>query len=166
MIILSTSANPFHDGHIQMLQWARKNSKGQEVLVDLCRVNADKGWIEPEELAKRTYDVKLKGWSVIHTETPLFTGKRLEFDTPKVTFLVGWDTYKRIVDPKYYGNDKVIMRQILHLLHRIGTEFVVFSRDGNDEIFYEVYNKRREPMFRLAEDWIPNPISSTQLRNE
>ena len=49
---------------------------------------------------------------------------------PGATFVVGVDTLRRIVDPRYYGNDHNIMLQSLQRIIARDCRFLVFGRVG------------------------------------
>ncbi|EGW32484.1 uncharacterized protein SPAPADRAFT_61552 [Spathaspora passalidarum NRRL Y-27907] len=130
--VLDSSFNPPHLGHYALVEESLKNtfgSVGQSndnkiVLLLLSIKNADKAAPKPESLEHRLQMMYLmandisKKWnisvSIGVTKHAKFVDKSvscLNFIKPsstlKLTFLVGFDTLVRILNPKYYLPDKL-----------------------------------------------------------
>lgn len=175
-IVLSTSCNPIHEGHLAILDDAAKYFTDDYVgrpstYIDICKKNADKSEISKEDLDTRVSNLRRHlvqsnlRHSIITTKSPLFAEKRAElfFPQSEVIFVVGIDTYLRLIDSKYYGGEDSF-RIIFKLLDRLKTRFMVYPRNG----------VKYEP---TCISWIDNlviyrdsfkeiNISSTELRNK
>ncbi|CAM9987526.1 unnamed protein product, partial [Laminaria digitata] len=54
---------------------------------------------------------------------------------PGCAFVVGADTAKRVVDPKYYGNSQVEMVAALAEIRHLGCSFIVGGREDSEGVF-------------------------------
>jgi len=164
--IIPGSFNPLHEGHEKLAAIAAK-VLGMEVAFEISVVNADKPPIE-ETAVRRRVGQFVNKHNVLITRAPLFIDKARLF--PSCTFVIGWDTFVRIVDPKYYGNDESLMRDALSLMRSLHCRFLVAGRidpkDGNFHSldshniplgFEDMFIPVPEELFRLD-------ISSTELR--
>eukprot|EP00752_Nemacystus_decipiens_P018478 g16568.t1 len=94
--------------------------------------NADKGGLAAEEVRRRAAQFSEPGgvgWPhpVVVTRAPLFSQKARLF--PGCSFVVGADTAKRIIDPRYYGNSQVEMVSALAEIRHLGCSFIVGGRE-------------------------------------
>jgi nicotinamide mononucleotide (NMN) deamidase PncC len=131
-LILPGSFNPMHDAHLYMMQNADPSCSCD---LEFSIQNVDKPNIDLIDLEKRILSVfdcakptasdPVRIWV---TNMPTFVEKAQHFPLG-TTFVVGMDTAKRIVDPKYAGPysavDDVFQERI--------TSFIVFTRDVDDE---------------------------------
>jgi hypothetical protein len=69
-------------------------------LFELSLHNADKGGLNNEAIEKRVNQFTSRGLNLALTNAPLFITKAELF--PRSIFLIGYDTYVRIIDEKYY----------------------------------------------------------------
>ena len=109
--IFSGSFNPITVAHIQMIEAAQKKYDLDEILLILARANVDKG-VFGLSLADRLsmlklYAVNREDFSVAACSHGKFIEKveALKPVYPSGThfsFIVGYDTYLRLFDPKYY----------------------------------------------------------------
>jgi len=128
-ILFPGAFNPMHEQHVNM---ARKISEitGSKVDLELCVRNVDKPALNFVEINSRTDLLKNQladsPWigDLYLTGTPTFAEKSVYF--PGVKFLVGWDTFVRISNPKYGDLDKVIQT-----FNQNNTNFLVFHRIQN-----------------------------------
>jgi hypothetical protein len=97
--ILSGSFNPLHAGH-ELLAQAAAAALGQPVAFELPIVNADKPPLGYAEIERRLTQFRDRH-TVLLSREPLFVGKAALY--PGCTFVLGFDTAVRLLDPKYYG---------------------------------------------------------------
>jgi nicotinamide mononucleotide (NMN) deamidase PncC len=153
--LLSGSFNPLHAGHEQLAQ-AAAVVLGQPVAFELPIVNADKPPLGYAELERRLEQFRGR-YSVVLSRAPLFVDKAALY--PGCTFVLGYDTAARLVDPRYYageaGRDGAL-RQI----QAAGCRFLVAGRvkDGVfrtladiavPAAFVELFSALPEQVFRV-----------------
>jgi len=84
--------------------------------------------------------------------SPLFTEKARLF--PQSIFVIGHDTYTRLIDPKYYDDIEAALANFKNL----GVRFIVGGRGG-------VFLKEDCDLFKfLTREEFSNDLSSTMLR--
>eukprot|EP00980_Cylindrotheca_fusiformis_P030914 scaffold25626_cov137-Cylindrotheca_fusiformis.AAC.5 len=192
------SYNPPHKGHVELAQAALRTenerkrysrSDNRSVFMELSIANADKPSIDPETVSERlSHFLELETlpshWGVVLTRAPLFSEKvtvlqscidTFDRSVPNLSFVIGTDTLTRIIDPKYYNNDRAKMEEALHSMK--GVNFLVGGRveqkGGDSSRFVSGSNEIKElpaslqEMFTIiGEDEFRVDISSTQIRNE
>ena len=131
-IIFPGAFNPIHEQHIAMAGKVAEIT-GDKIDLELCIRNVDKPALNYLEIDARLTQFAndpiaglIKPWinNVHLTCTPTFAEKSLCF--PGAKFLIGWDTFKRISDPKYGNLDWVIKT-----FQETGIKFLVFHRIMN-----------------------------------
>jgi nicotinamide mononucleotide (NMN) deamidase PncC len=95
-LILPGSFNPLHQGHCNLLRVA-ENLTGLRGVFELSAANVDKPDIPEDELLRRA--AQIRDIPVALTRAPRFTQKAELF--PNTTFVLGYDTAARLVDPAY-----------------------------------------------------------------
>lgn len=166
--IISTSANPLHEGHLDMARWGDKND--YHPIFDISRNNADKGMLDDIELNRRNAQVINSGYDVINLDEGSFVYKireirkkvklgRLNFQTEGLHFFVGYDTILRIDDLKYYGNKENRFR----LLNVHNPRFVVFERNGGKDL--SILSAELRQRCIIAGGFVNRNLSSTEIRN-
>ena len=126
--LLSGSFNPVHRGHIGMVDVAT-HSLGEDVVYEMPVVNADKPALS--ELQMRLRVVQFSGWAtLVLTKAPTFAEKADTF--PDTAFVVGIDTARRIVEPRFYGGTEDGVRQALEKFRDRGCYFLVAGRQEGD----------------------------------
>jgi len=99
--ILPASLDPLHDGHLEML---RKGAEltGLPACFEVSVFNADKkpplDYIDMERI---TAEVKQAGAHVVFSRAPTFVEKARLYPE-SCHFLVGWDTFARVADGRFY----------------------------------------------------------------
>jgi hypothetical protein len=103
---------------------------------------------------------------VVASRTPTFFEKAKLF--PGTTFVIGWDTAFRLVEPRYYGGRGSGILEALAGIQRLGCRFLVAGRlaEGVFRTLDDVDVPRGfEDMFTaIPEAAFRSDVSSTQLR--
>jgi nicotinic acid mononucleotide adenylyltransferase len=134
-VLFPGAFNPWHEDHDRIAAKAHEMT-GQPVDLEVTVRNVDKPALNYTDLQTRlTTCVSAsvnKPWMgyVLLTGTPTFVDKIRAF--PGSTFVVGWDTFRRIADPKY-GN----VQDVLNTLHQCNARFLVFHRIVNGKSTHE-----------------------------
>jgi len=162
------------------------------VFFEMSVTNADKPPLDPLEVESRvsmftslpTCDMP-KDWSVILTNAPLFSHKTEILDnlipsgdsSRKMSFVLGTDTFVRIINPKYYNNSRDEMMEALVDMRDKGVHFIVGGRleqgtedkptfmNGEEEV-KSLPSDIRSMFTLLTEDEFRLDISSTELRKK
>jgi Cytidylyltransferase-like len=121
--ILSGSFNPLHAGH-ELLAQAAAAALSQPVAFELPIANADKPPLGYAEVERRLTQFRDRH-TVLLSREPLFVGKAAIF--PGCTFVLGFDTAVRLLNPKYYGGLEG-MRAALGVIAAHGCRIMVAGR--------------------------------------
>lgn len=112
------SFHPLHRGHLQLLQWLTPRGPAA---FELSICNADKPVLTTNELLQRL--AQFAGVApVVVTRAATFVAKAELF--PRASFAVGYDTAKRVLDPRYYGDVSAVLAR----LRAAGCSFAVAGR--------------------------------------
>jgi hypothetical protein len=160
--ILPGSFRPLHAGH-RSLAVAAAHRLGCEVQFELSISNVDKPDLTDSELAVRLQ--QFVGLAAIWvTRSATFPAKATLF--PGATFVLGYDTATRLIDPKYYGSEAARDDGLRKLLD-VGCRVLVGGRIDSTGLFRtwidpgsgfpELFNSIPEADFRID-------LSSTELR--
>jgi nicotinamide mononucleotide (NMN) deamidase PncC len=162
--VLPGSFDPLHRGHEELADAAAAMLEAG-VVAELSAYNVDKPPLEREEVLRRVAGFTGKR-AVIVTRTATFSEKARLF--PGCTFVIGWDTAVRLLDPRYYERDRSQVINALTDIRRQGCRFLVAGRLGD-----AVFRTLSDVMIPAGFDdmFIPIPesafrrdLSSTQLR--
>ena len=162
--VLAGSFDPFHEGH-RALARAAAEILESEVVFELSVFNVDKPPLKRAEVDRRVAQFAGLG-TIVLTRAPTFRDKaRL---LPGCTFVVGWDTAVRLVEPRYYGGDEAGMARALAAIRRLGCRFLVAGR-VHDGVFRSPAEVRMPPGLEDLVSPIPEAafrydLSSTELR--
>ncbi|MEN9937957.1 MAG: hypothetical protein RLZZ387_4536 [Chloroflexota bacterium] len=161
--LLSGSFNPLHAGHERLAQVAAV-ILGQPVAFELPVVNADKPALGYAELDRRLDQFRGR-FALVLSRAPLFVEKAALF--PGCTFVLGYDTAVRLVDPKYYGG-AAGRDEALAAIRAQGCRFLVAGR-VKEEVFLTLADIALPPAFADLFSAIPEHVfradlSSTAIR--
>ena len=161
--LIPGSFNPLHAGHRELRAVAQA-MLGGPVAFELTIANADKPRLDFVSIEQRL--AQFQGEPLAITCAPLFIDKARVF--PHTTFVVGFDTAARLVDPRFYGDSVTRMHAALAELRSHGARFLVAG--GLTNAAFQTADKLLLPAgFDDLFDSIPESrfradISSTTLR--
>ncbi len=121
--ILSGSFNPLHEGHKQLRDAAERWLNGP-VFYELPITNADKHPLDFQHISHRRRQFETHPLAL--TNAPTFAQKS-EF-LQNVTFVVGFDTAERIVQPRFYSGEVKLMQQALERIRNAECRFLIAGR--------------------------------------
>ncbi len=162
--VLSGSFDPLHVGHRDLASVASETLK-MPVTLEMSVANVDKPTLTAPAVRERlgqfvgTYDVVL-------TKAPTFAEKSLVL--PGCCFVIGYDTMRRLVAPKYYDGSEQDMMSALAKIAELNGRFLVAGR-LEDGVFrtlsdVEVPSEFRDIFESIPENSFRHDISSTHLR--
>jgi len=166
-VIFAGSFHPLHPAHANIAAKVFEIT-GKPVDLEVCVHNVDKPAFNYTNLRERIahLDVqKANSWcgDVHFTSLATFMQKAEYF--PGATFVVGWDTFKRISDPKYGKIDEVLATLI-----RQNSKFFVFHRIMEGKASHEEGLDGIDPRFLNMSQIIPPNVlppvdmSSSKIR--
>ena len=173
--VFSASFNPMTNAHVKMIEEAERNYDLDEILLLLAKANVDKGIIgaslEERLLMIKLYAQKHPQFSVVACSHGRFVEK-VKLIRPlyppgtEVYFIIGYDTLKRVFDPKYYTNLESELMELFSM-----SRFIVANRDVNDaEMIEKLLSLKENKPYADKIDLIElSPfyanISSTEIRD-
>ncbi len=162
--ILSGSFNPLHKGHTRLASVSARILNAP-VIYEISISNVDKPDLELSEVRRRLSQFEGKADAAV-TRVPVFYEKARYF--PGSTFIIGFDTMIRLVEPRYYGGSVERMRAALSELRELGCGFLIAGRV--EEGAFRTLDSLSVPpeyadMFtQIPESAFREDISSTELR--
>jgi hypothetical protein len=163
--ILPGSFHPLHAGHRTLAAVAGRLI-GTTVDYELSRTNVDKPELDEAEIERRRKQFT-EGERLWVTRAATFVEKATLF--PGATFVIGYDTAVRLIDPCYYRNDHAERDQALAALSDVACRVIVGGRiDAAGQ--FRVWDERvvsaefRSLFVPLVEADFRVDVSSTELR--
>ena len=165
-VVFCGAFDPLHTGHERIAEIAAE-VVGHPVAIEVSILNVDKPPLDYLELDRRLRQFS-RQQAIWLTRAATFDDKSRLF--PGATFVVGVDTLQRIVDPRYYSNDRGVMMQSLERIIVRDCGFLVFGRMLGSS-FVRLGDLDLPDMLRRACIEIPpekfrEDVSSTALRKE
>jgi hypothetical protein len=165
--LLSGSFNPLHDGHLGLARTAAQMLR-QPVAFELAARNADKPPLPAPTVLYRLgqfagrYPVFVSHASTYVEKAHLYPG---------ATFVVGFDTAVRILQPRFYGHSQANLCAALEMIRQQGCRFLVAGRLDDENQFRQASHldvpSGYEDLFQaLPPDRFREDISSTELRRK
>eukprot|EP00347_Sterkiella_histriomuscorum_P012838 403367032 len=119
------------------MKQAVKQSSNSLQIYELNINNADKGLIDDEALSNRINQFQHANLNLLVTCKSYFVEKAKLL--PNCTFILGYDTFIRVVDLKYYQHSMDEYIKILQIFRDNHTKFLVGGRlNPNTQIFEEL----------------------------
>lgn len=162
--VLAGSFNPLHKGHKDLLLAASK-LLGGDICYEISCTNVDKPTMSRYEIRKRMKQFIGNG-NLVLSNTPVFYKKAQLF--PGRTFIIGWDTAKRLMNPKYYDGDPSVMIGALSEISKQRCSFLVAGRNDGDQFRtlkdIDVPSEFSNMLTGIPESEFRSDLSSTHMR--
>ena len=102
-------------------------------------------------------------YNVVLTECPTYVEKAEYFfeQDAILYFIIGSDTWNRLIDPKYGYNSSELYTK----LHELNARFVVLNREGHEKIENDLLDKLVYKDHKNRPDTFNVPISSSLIRS-
>ena len=162
--VLSGSFDPLHVGHRDLASVASETLE-MPVTLEMSVANVDKPTLTAPTVRERVSQFA-GAYDVVLTKVPTFAEKSRVL--PGCCFVIGYDTMKRLVAPKYYGGSERNMMSALATIAESNGRFLVAGRleDGAFRTLsdVEVPSEFRSMFESIPESSFRQDISSTDLR--
>jgi hypothetical protein len=165
LTVLPGSFHPLHEGHRTLARVAEIRLR-TTVDFELSRVNVDKPGLPDDVIQRRAVQFREQARLWV-THAPTFAEKARLF--PRATFVLGFDTALRLIDPRYAGNSISQRDRMLGEFADQGCRFLVGGRINAEGVFCvweqdAVPAEFRDLFIALQEADFRVDISSTALR--
>lgn len=170
LLIMPGSFNPIHQAHMNMAKHA-SNYAGRRIFLEHAIKTLDKP--ENPDILYTARHVVENGFSIFITDLPFFYLKAEQFYG--ATFVVGADTYARIIDPKYYSGKQELRNALAFIQDNCKCEFLVYPRMIAGKVYtmgdyktpYSIHSftDMSDPYIQDRYPFKPLDISSSAIRN-
>jgi len=162
-LIFSGSFSPLHEGHLAMARIAEEIAE-RSVEWELSVTNVDKPMLDYIEVSQRVE--QFEGETLWLSRAATFIEKVHVF--PQSTFVMGADTYVRLIDPKYYHGSQARLNDAMQTICRQSRGLIVFGR-MQDQKFQnpttcDVPPALREITYFVSEREFRMDVSSSGIR--
>uniref|UniRef100_A0A6C0BEE7 Cytidyltransferase-like domain-containing protein n=1 Tax=viral metagenome TaxID=1070528 RepID=A0A6C0BEE7_9ZZZZ len=171
-LVFPGSFNPIHSGHIELVlaslkkfyDWETSDSKPNPLVVfEISIHNFDKIDLSISDLLKRIDQISIfvksfiSNFAIAVSSAPLFLDKSIIFKN--CTFLIGADTFRRLINYENSKNSSILYNQVLvdlTLIFSNNCKFIVGGRKNN--LIFETYENIMKSSIGLIE--FPKPLNT------